>query len=40
MKLQIDSIKRQPVYRDRVTYEGKLEYFEKVREIGKELIMD
>ena len=40
MKLHIDSVKRIPVYRDNKTYEGKLEYFEKVREIGKELIQE
>lgn len=40
MKLHIDSVRRQPVYKDKVTYQGKLEYFEKVREIGKELIQD
>ena len=40
IKLTIDSIKREPVYKEKNTYEGKLEYFNQVREIGKELIAE
>jgi len=38
IKLSVESIKRAPVYKDNKTYEGKLEYYNTVREISKELM--
>lgn len=40
IKLTVESIKRAPVYKDSKTYEGKIEYFNAVREISKELIAE
>lgn len=38
IKLTIDGIKRQPVYKDKDTWEGKCAYLETVREVCKELM--
>jgi len=40
IKLTVESIKRAPIYKDSKTYEGKLEYFNTVREICKELMTE
>lgn len=40
IRLAIDSIKRNPPYKDNKTYEGKLAYFTTIREISKELIQE
>ena len=38
IKLSIDSIKRNPLYKDKETYTGKCQYFETCRIICKELM--
>lgn len=38
IKLTVDGVKRQPVYKDSNTWEGKCTYLETVREICKELM--
>jgi len=40
IKLGIDSIKRQPPYKDDSTYAGKLQYYETIREIARELVAE
>jgi len=40
IKLNVDTIKRSPPHKDQQTYEGKLLYFSKIREICKELMID
>lgn len=40
IKLTVDGIKRAPVYKDNTTYAGKLEFFQTVREICKELMAE
>jgi len=40
IKLTLDNIKRQPPYKDSKTYLGKLEYFNTVREISRELVTE
>jgi hypothetical protein len=40
IRLHIDSIKRNPVYKDNKTFLGKMEYFTTIREICKELICE
>jgi hypothetical protein len=40
IRLFIDQIKRVPVQKDSKTFEGKMEYFETVREICKELVAE
>ena len=40
IKLTVENLKRNPVYKDNKTYEGKVAFFNTVREISKELIAE
>lgn len=40
LRLYITDIQRAPVFKDPKTFEGKVDYFETVREICKELVAD
>ena len=40
MKLAVDQIKRIPKFLDEKTYEGRVAFFENIREIGKELVTE
>lgn len=38
IRLEVDSVRRQPVFADKKSFEGRVAWFEKCREIGKELM--
>jgi hypothetical protein len=40
IKIFVDSVKRQPPYLNSSTFKGRLEYFNTIREICKELVIE
>lgn len=40
MKLIVESIKKNPKFVDEKTYEGRCAFFQNIRELGKELVVE